>query len=732
MNTIELKELLHSMSMQEKIGQLVQLSGDFFGTDEVSTGPAAKLGIEDWVSTHAGSVLNVMGAKKVLDIQKRHMEKSRIPLLFMADIVYGYKTVYPMPLALACGWDPDMVETCFRYTAKEAVPDGAHVTFAPMVDVSRDARWGRGMESPGEDPYINGLFAKAAVKGFQGKQDESEPWMAACVKHFAGYGAVEAGREYNTVDMSRWRMTQEYLPPYKAAIEAGAKMVMTSFNTIEGIPATANQWLMKDILRDTWGFDGVLITDYAAIQELIAHGVAQDDKEAAYLAMEAGVDIDMKTPCYANELIPLMEEGKLSQEKIDEAVFRILSLKNDLGLFEDPYKGISEEKAKEEANASTHRDYARYAATQSMVLLKNNQVLPLKKETKIALIGPYADSKDLTGLWAVYGDKSKVVTLKTAFEEVFEHVQTEIGCDYLEDTSTLGDFGMIMNINSGVQGTKEENLKKAIELAKWADVVVFALGEHVLQSGESGSRTDLTLPENQVEFMKQILPYTKKSVVLLFNGHPLVVTNWIDEVDAVMECWYPGSEGPHAIVDILVGNVNPSGRLTVSLPYTVGQCPIYYAAFNTGRPMATSIHSGRFVSRYLDCPNEPLFGFGYGLSYHTCSYGNIELSTNTFTKDERILAKIKIENTSDVKGEEVVQLYLRDIAASVVRPVKELKDFKKVELNPHETKEIVFEIKPEMCAFMNQRLETVIEPGEFEVYIGPNATTLNKAIFRYK
>lgn len=729
----QLKELLDSLSLKEKIGQLVQLGGEFFASSDVSTGPQAALGIEPWVVENAGSVLNVVGADMVLALQNQHMKHSKIPLLFMADIVYGYKTVFPMPLALAASWEPEMAKKCSRLTAKEAAPDGAHVTFAPMVDVVRDARWGRCMESEGEEPLLNSMFAKAMVEGFQGDLTAGEN-LASCVKHFAAYGAVEAGREYNTVDMSRLRLTQDYLPPYKAAVDAGCEMVMTAFNTIEGIPATGNQWLMDEVLRKEWGFDGVLITDYAAVQELVAHGVAENEKEAALLAMEATVDIDMRTPCYANQLEPLLEDGKISMEKIDAAVMRILRLKNKLGLFENPYAGVDGAKAKEVVCSKEVLETAREAVRKSVVLLENKeQTLPLQKEQKIALIGPYADSRDLNGMWAVFGDRSKVATLKTAFEEVLdnEHFSWTTGCDTLDDYSSLGDFGSLLKVGSSFENPEEE-LEKSIELAKWADIVVFAVGEHMLQSGEGGSRTDLRLPEIQRKWMDTVMPYAKKSVVLLFNGRPLVLTDVVSKADAVLECWYSGTESAHGITDVLFGQANPEGRLTVSFPYTVGQVPIYYSTFRTGRPADASNHNGRFISHYLDCPNEPLYPFGYGLSYHTAEYGEIQLSSEVMKEGETLTAAISVKNTGSVAGNEVVQLYLCDVAASVVRPVKELKAFKKVYLEPGESKEVTFEIEKSMLEFVGKDLKRVAEPGLFEIFIGRSSADCKKAEFRYQ
>lgn len=730
----KLKNLMDSMTLEEKIGQLVQLSGEFFDADDMAVGPKQKLGISQETIDLCGSVLNVVGAKKVVQIQKSYLEKSRhkIPLLFMADIIYGYKTIYPIPLALGCSWNPQMVKQCNRFTSREASAAGAHVTFAPMVDLVRDPRWGRCMESTGEDPYLNGVFAKAMVEGFQGTFEPKES-IASCVKHFAAYGAGEGGREYNTVDMSKRRLFQDYLPGYQRAVEAGCEMVMTSFNTVDGIPSSANENLLRNILRDEWNFDGVVIADYAAIQELIAHGVAEDDAQAASLAMKAGVDIDMKTPCYSNHLKDLISDGKLQEDLVDQSVWRILKLKNKLGLFEDPFRGASEENEAKNLCNATHMQMSRQAARESMVLLQNeNQVLPIEAGKKIALLGPYANSQDLIGLWAVHGDRNQVISLKTAFEE--EKDRNEFawtrGCEVLDDYSVLGDFGFYQNSEKAL--TKEEKLeevKKAIELAKWADVVVFALGEHLLQSGEAGSRTQLNIPDNQMDFLDQILPYVKQSVVLLFNGRPLVLTDLAKKVDAMMECWFPGSQGGHAIVDLLFHKANPSGRLTMSFPYTTGQIPIYYNSYNTGRPMATSIHSNRFMSRYLDAPNEAFYPFGFGLSYHNCEYSKLSLSNTVMQPKQTIQVTVEVTNISDVRGEEVVQLYIRDLVGSVVRPIKELKGFQKITLDPKESKQVIFELNEKMLEFYTADMSYQAEEGKFEVYIGKDSTTQNKEIF---
>lgn len=737
----KLKELLNSLSLKEKIGQLIQLSGDFYTDDEaMKVGPQQKLGIDQETVDLSGSVLNVSGAEKVRKIQETYLKKSRhkIPLLFMCDVVYGYKTVYPIPLGIGASWNPELVQKCYAATAKEAKAAGVHVTFSPMVDLVRDARWGRCLESTGEDAWLNSQYADAMVRGFQGEMNEKEG-IASCVKHFAAYGAVEAGRDYNTVDMSERRLRQEYLPSYKAAVDAGCELVMTSFNTVDEIPATANEWLMDEVLRKEWGFDGVLITDYAAIQELIAHGVAEDEKEASYLAMRAGVDIDMKTACYAKQLEPLVEEGRISEEKIDQAVWRILKLKNKLGLFEDPFRGASKKEEEKLFCCEEHRKLARSLAQESLVLLKNeSELLPLVPNTqKVALIGPYAESKSLIGLWAVHADENDSVTLKEAFEEVLDekYFRCEKGCEILEDNSELGEFGMLTQSVAEDKEAKEKQAAiekaKAVEAAEWADVVVLALGEHTMQSGEAGSRTKLRLLEIQKELLETVALAGKPIVLLLCNGRPLVLNDIEEKASAIFELWFPGTEGAHAAADLLFGKVNPSGRLTMSFPQTEGQIPVYYNGFNTGRPIETSTHSGRFMSKYLDCSNYPKYVFGYGLSYHTSEYTNLKCSKEVFHEGEQITVSVDVENTGKVKGTETVQLYIRDLTGSVVRPVKELKGFQKVTLVPGEKQTVSFEIMEEMLKFYTKDMEYKAEPGKFKVFVGKNSMDTLEGTFEF-
>lgn len=724
----KLQELLDSLSVTEKIGQLVQVPGEVLNTQGQELGVREDLGLSEEIVRNVGSTLNVVGAERMKAVQKAYLERSRhkIPLLFMADIIYGFRTVFPIPLALGCSFDPGLLEKLCEVTSEESVAAGAHVTFSPMVDLVRDARWGRCLESTGEDPYMNSLYAAAMVKGFQkGLGSDKPAGMASCVKHFAAYGAPEGGRDYNTVDMSQRRLRQEYLPSYKAGVEAGCEMIMTSFNTVDGIPSTGNKWLMNDVLRDEWGFDGVVITDYAAIAELVLHGAAEDQKDAARLAMEAGVDIDMCTGCYANYLEELIQEGKIDEKQLDKAVMRILKLKNKLGLFEDPYRGADEAEETRLFLSEGNRSLAREAAVKTMVLLENKEsALPLEAGGKIALIGPYADNQDALGMWAIHGRKEAVITLKTALEEAAgkENVVSASGCETLleKDYHDLPALRKQMGMEGWSPEKRQLELEKAAELAEKADVAVLALGEAVIQGGEGGSRTSLEIPGDQLELLRRVREKASKVIVVLFGGRPLVLDEVSRLSDALLEVWFPGTEGGRGIADVLFGKANPSGRLSMSMPRSVGQMPLYYNHFNTGRPY-DGVTPNRFFSRYTDCSNTPLYPFGYGLSYHKAEYGPLTLSSHTLQRESSLAVKADITNTGDAAGTEAVQLYIRDVAGSVVRPVKELKGVQLVSLEAGETKTVEFSITEEMLRFYGKDMEYRAETGRFQVMIAPHS-----------
>lgn len=716
----QLISLVERMTLEEKIAQLMQLAVPFFEGAEQSgqiTGPMESLGITEEIVHNAGSVLGLAGAKEAIAVQEAHLRSNRlgIPLLLMADIVHGFKTIFPVPLAMGCSWDMELAEQSAKIAAREASVSGIHVTFAPMVDLVRDPRWGRVMESTGEDPYLNSEFARAFVRGFQGDDLSGDVHrVAACVKHFAAYGAGEGGRDYNTVDMSERQLREYYLPAYKAALEEGCEMVMTSFNTVHGVPATGNKRLMRDLLRGEWGFDGVLISDWGAVKEMIPHGVAEDEEEAALKAILAGVDIEMMTPCYVHHLQDLVREGKVDERLIDEAVLRILSLKKRLGLFERPVRGADPALEQEIVFCDEHRQAAREAAVKSCVLLKNNSVLPLKSEKRVALIGPFAASGDILGPWSWTGSKEDAITVEQGLRSKLASgmLLTAEGCD--------------------VTSVTEQQLDEALKVANEADVIVLALGEDSEMSGEAGSRAFITLPEPQLELIQHLKPLQKPIVVVLFNGRPLDLRGVLDEADAVLEAWYPGSEGGAAIAELLTGEANPSGRLSMSFPYSVGQIPVYYNHFNTGRPKDAPDAQERYVSQYLDIPNEPLLPFGFGLSYTEFQYGKMMLSAEEMTAKSPLEITVSVTNVGEMAGEEVVQLYIRDMSGEVVRPVQELKDFRKVLLHPGEQQDITFILTEEQLRYHHSDLTYSSDAGEFCVMVGGSSKDTEIRRFRLK
>jgi beta-glucosidase len=712
----QLKSLLEQMTLDEKIAQLLQLAGPFYKGSEDNgkiTGPMAEMGITTENVENSGSVLGVSGAKDVIRIQEEYLKTSRlgIPLLFMADVVHGYQTIFPVPLAIGCSWDLELAEKSAEIAAKEAAVAGVHVTFAPMVDLVRDPRWGRVMESTGEDPYLNSEFARAFVRGFQGDNlQEDINRVAACVKHFAAYGAPEGGRDYNTVNMSERQLRESYLPAYRAALDEGCEMVMTSFNTVDGIPSSGNKWLMRDLLRGEWQFNGVVISDWGAVKELIPHGVAEDEREAAAKAILAGVDIEMMTACYVKNLKHLVETNEVDEAVIDEAVIRILELKHKLGLFDNPYRGANEKLERELVMCADHRQTSKELATKSAVLLKNENVLPLKKEQKIALIGPFGQSGDILGPWSWRGSKEEAIQLADGLLEKTSALTIAKGCE--------------------IETLTEEQLAEAIKTAQSADVIILALGEDSEMSGEAGCRADIRLPESQLLLVSKLKQLGKPMVAVLFNGRPLDLHGVIDHADAVLEAWYPGTEGGAAIADILYGDVNPSGKLTMSFPYTVGQVPVYYNCFNTGRPKLDPNVKERYLSQYLDIPNEPLLPFGFGLSYTTFTYTDFKLFSEILTTENPLTLSVLITNTGEAAGDEVVQLYIRDLSGEVVLPVKELKAFQKVNLQPGESKEVTFTISEEQLRYYHSDLQFTSDQGSFEAYIGPNSQHVTTFSFK--
>lgn len=718
MNNQQLLDIISQMTLDEKIAQLQQLTVNFFEGAEGEgefTGPREEMGINEEVVHNAGSILNYVGAKKVKAVQDAHLKNNRngIPLLFMADVVHGFKTIFPIPLAMGCSWDMDQAEQNARVAAKESAVSGLHVTFAPMVDLVRDPRWGRVMESTGEDPYLNSLFARAFIRGFQGGElSDDRDRIAACVKHFAAYGAVEGGREYNTVDLSELQLHESYLPSYRAALDEGAAMVMASFNVLDGIPASGNVKLMRQLLREEWGFDGVLISDWASIKEMIAHGVAEDEAEAALKAMRAGLDIEMMTPCYVHHLADHVTAGRIDEQLIDDAVLRILQLKQKLGLFENPYHGADPVREAEMILCEEHREIARQAAIKSSVLLKNeNSVLPLAANQCVALIGPFASSNDILGQWSCVGDKEDAVILEDAM------------------IRRAGAERIIVAEGSGIYEMTEAQWAEAETAAKEADVIVLALGEESIMSGEARCRTDITLPAAQRELLRRAKGLGKPVAVVLFNGRPLDLSGVYDVADALLEVWFPGTEGGAAITSLLYGDAEPTGRLSMSFPVSAGQIPVYYNNYNTGRPLLSPYSGEVYVSRYLDAPNEPLLPFGYGLSYTTFTYSEPKLSDRVMNSEGLLKVTVSVTNCGPRAGEEVVQLYVRDWSGDVIRPLKELKDFAKIKLAAGETRELVFELTEEQLRYTHSDLSFSSDNGKFTVFVGPNSRDVQSIDF---
>lgn len=704
--------LLVQMTLEEKIGQMTLFAGSM---DQ--TGQFVRKEIEaDIKMGRVGAVFNAYGAAHTRKLQEMAVNNTRlrIPLLFGLDVIHGFKTIFPVPLAEAASWDLQAIEKSARIAAIEASAVGLNWTFAPVCDIARDPRWGRIVEGAGEDPYLASLIARARVRGFQGDDLSKSNTLAACVKHFAAYGAVQAGREYSSVDMSERMLREVYLPPYQAAVDEGAVTVMTAFNDLNGVPATASNYLLTQILRDEWNFDGFVVTDYTSIMELIPHGVAADEPEASEQSVKAGVDMDMQSGFFQKTLAKLVEQNIIEEEQINTAVRRILKVKYQLGLFEDPFRYCSDEREQNEIMTPEFLESARDMARKSFVLLKNeNNLLPLKKNLKtIAVIGPLADAKmEMNGSWAAAGDRSKSVTLLEGLR------------------AKLPGTNLIFAKGCEIDGTSKDDIAEAVTAAMQSEVVILAIGEAHWMSGEAASRSDIGLPGVQQELVETLHKTGKPIVVVLINGRPLTI-NWIDEnIPAILEAWFPGTQGGHAIADVLFGDYNPSGKLPVTFPKNVGQIPIYYSMKNTGRPFDTK---NKYTSHYLDVSNDPLYVFGYGLSYTTFEYGEIMLDKKTMMNNETLEVSVEVTNTGKVAGEEVVQLYIQDVVASLTRPVRELKGFKKIMLEPGQSATATFTIKPSDLAFYDQEMTFVSEKGEFRVFIGGNSRDTKTAVFELK
>lgn len=722
--TAFVNSLLAKMTLDEKLGQL-----NLPGAGDITTGQAQSSDIGKKIEEgKVGGLFNIKGVEKIREVQKVAVEKSRlkIPLIFGMDVIHGYETNFPIPLGLASSFDTNLVQQSARIAANEASADGINWTFSPMVDISRDPRWGRVAEGGGEDPYLGSQMAKSMVFGYQGKDLSLKNTIMACVKHFALYGAPDAGRDYNTVDMSKVRMYNEYLPPYKAAVDAGVGSVMVSFNEIDGIPATGNKWLLTELLRNQWKFKGFVVTDYTGINEMEAHGMG-DLQQVSALALNAGVDMDMVGEGFLTTIKKSLQEGKTSQKQIDVAVKRILEAKYDLGLFDDPYKYCDVNRAKTEVFSQANRDVARNISAQSMVLMKNaNEILPLKSQKNIAVIGPLADNaENMPGTWSVAAKHKNAVSLLAGLKQTFGN---SVNFSYAKGSNI--DYDAAFEQRSAMfekntyrdSRSKEEMLKEAVDVANKADVILLAIGETAEMSGESSSRTNISIPQSQKDLLKELKKTGKPIVLVLFAGRPLVLNEETELSDAILNVWFPGSEAGLAISDVLYGKVNPSAKLPMTFPRSVGQVPIFYNHKNTGRPLSQAsvekCQFEKFRSNYLDECNTPLYPFGFGLSYTQFVYNNLNLSSKNLKGNQTLKVSVDLKNSGKYDGAEIVQLYVRDLVGSNTRPVKELKGFQKVFLKAGESKTVTFNITPEDLKFYNNNLKYDWESGEFEIFVG--------------
>ncbi|TXJ23253.1 MAG: beta-glucosidase BglX [Chitinophagaceae bacterium] len=725
--------LMKKMTLEEKLGQL-----NLPGAGDITTGQASNSDIAKKIKEgKVGGLFNIKSVAKIRDVQKVAVENSRlkIPLIFGMDVIHGYQTVFPIPLGLSCTWDMPLIEKSARIAATEASADGICWTFSPMVDIARDPRWGRIAEGSGEDAYLGSQIAKAMVKGYQGDDLKKNNTIMACVKHYALYGAAEAGRDYNTTDMSHVRMYNEYFPPYKAAVDAGVGSVMASFNEVDGVPATANKWLMTDVLRNQWKFKGFVVTDYTGINEMIDHGIG-DLQTVTARALNAGIDMDMVGEGMLTTLAKSLKEGKVTMQQIDMACRRVLEAKYKLGLFEDPYRYCDENRAATEIFTDANRKAAREIAAQSFVLLKNdNKILPLKKGGTIALIGPLADAKEnMPGTWSVAADFSKSISLLSGLKEV---AGNDAKILYAKGSNL--DADSIFEVNAGMFGKAlsrdsrpaAEILKEALAVANQADVIVAALGESAEMTGESSSRTNIEIPAIQKELLQALLKTGKPVVLVLFTGRPLALKWEQENVPSILNVWFGGSEAGFAIADVLFGDVNPSGKLSTTFPQNVGQVPIFYNHKNTGRPLQEGKWFSKFRSNYLDVSNDPVYPFGFGLSYTNFTYSDIKLSSASLKGAQTLKASVTVTNSGSRDGKEVVQLYIRDLVGSITRPVKELKGFQKIELKAGESRTVTFNITPEDLKFYNYDLKYDWESGDFTIMIGGNSRDVKSSDIKW-
>ena len=714
--------LMSKMTLEEKLGQLNLPASSDFVTGAVSSSDIA----EKVKAGKVGGVFNIRSVTKIKELQQFAVNNTRlhIPLLFGMDVIHGYKTIFPIPLGMSATWDMDLIKRSAQIAASEASADGIQWTFSPMVDLTRDPRWGRTSEGNGEDAFLSSAIAKAMIHGYQGDDLSAENTIMSCVKHYALYGAAEGGRDYNTTDMSRVRMYNEYFPPYKAAVDAGVGSVMVSFNEIDGVPASGNKWLVDDVLRKQWKFNGFVVSDYTGIPEMVNHGVG-DYQAVNALSLNAGVDMDMVGEGFLTTLKKSMQEGKVSLAQINKACERILEAKYKLGLFDDPYKYCNEQRSAKEVFTAANRAEARKIASQSFVLLKNNnQLLPLSAGKKIALVGPLANAKEnMTGTWSVGADNSQSVSLLKGLTDAIGSNGKLVyakGAN-LEDDEEMQKRQTMFGKDIARDGrTAEQMIQEAISVSADADVIVAALGEGAESSGESASKSDIDIPYAQKRLLKALLATGKPVVLVLFNGRPLTLSWETENVPAILDVWFAGSEAGDAIADALLGKVNPSGKLSMSFPRNVGQIPVYYNHKNTGRPL-TGKWFAKFQSNYIDVPNDPLYPFGYGLSYTQFEYGNIELSAKQLKGNQTLTVTVPVKNTGKYAGKEVVQLYIRDEVGSITRPVQELKGFNKIELAPGETKNVSFNITPELLKFYNGDLKFDWESGDFQIMLGTNS-----------